>query len=120
MTSSESPDGRTLYYKGDTPLLARPTAGGAERTIIACIPRWGYAVGPEGVFHQDYHAPSTGNPSRRALRHWDARTGQDRLLATLDTGPLAPLGLSVSPDGQSVLFTHATRSQDLLMIDNFR
>jgi Tol biopolymer transport system component len=119
----ESPDGRTLYYKraeGDSPLLARPTAGGEERTIVGCVPRWGYAVGPEGVFHQDCHGPNVEDPLRRTLHQWDARTGQDRLLTTLDTGPYRPLGLSVSPDGQSVLYTHAARSADLMMIENFR
>jgi hypothetical protein len=59
-------------------------------------------------------------PMQHALRYWDARTGQDRLLATLDTGPLGPLGLGVSPDGQSVLFVRSSRSEDLMMIENFR
>jgi Tol biopolymer transport system component len=120
----ESPDGSTLYYKkamGDSPLLARPTTGGEERLILTCIPApFGYAVGPKGVFHLDCSPPGTKDSLQRTLRHWDARTGQDRLITTLDTGPYAPLGLSVSADGQSVLFTHSTTAIDLMMIENFR
>jgi Tol biopolymer transport system component len=116
----ESLDGRTLYYKraqGNAPLLARPTAGGEERTIIGCIPEsFGYAVGPDGVFYLDCNI----DRSHRILHHWDARTGQDRQLATLDTGTQVALGLSVSPDGRNILYTHDTTSQDLMMIDHFR
>jgi Tol biopolymer transport system component len=118
----ESPDGRTLYYKReerDSPLMARPTVGGDERRIIVCVPKWGYAVGPEGLFHLDCISPEE-NPSRRGLRLWNAATGQDRLLATLDTGPAWPLGLSVSPDGRSVLFLRYSSSLDVMMIENFR
>jgi Tol biopolymer transport system component len=118
----ESLDGRTLYYTkapGQAPLLARPTAGGEERTIIGCVPAsFGYAVGPEGVIHLDCQAPT--DPSQRILRRWDARTGKDLPLATLDTGAWAALGLSVSADGRSILYTHATWSQDLMMIEGFR
>ena len=118
----ESIDGRTLYYTrapGQAPVLARPTAGGEERTIIGCAPAsFGYAVGPEGVFHLDCQIPA--DPSQRILRRWDAGTGKDRPLATLDTGAWAALGLSVSPDGRSILYTRATWSQDLMTIENFR
>jgi len=119
----ESPDGRTLYFQrdvGESPLLAMPTAGGEERTVIRCVPHWGYAVGPRGVFHLDCNPPGALISTRRALRHWEVRTGQDQLLATLDTGPFEPFGLSASPDGQEVLFTRGVLSRDLMMIENFR
>jgi hypothetical protein len=41
-------------------------------------------------------------------------------VATLETGFGWPLGLSVSPDGRSVLFLRYTASNDLMMIENFR
>jgi hypothetical protein len=58
-------------------------------------------------------------PTRRALRYWEARTGQDRLLATLDIVPYEVLGLSVSSDGQEVLFTRGFGNNDLMMIESF-
>ncbi len=119
----ESLDGRTLYYKraqDDSPLLARPTAGGEERTIIPCVHLWAYAVGPRGVFHVDCATAESPAPSRRPLRHWDAATGRDRQVAVLDFGPLLIYGLSASPDGASLLYQYGTSSSDLMMIENFR
>jgi eukaryotic-like serine/threonine-protein kinase len=114
----ESLDGRTLYYKRaqEGPLLARPTAGGEERTIAACVEYWDYAVGPQGVFYVDC---GTADPaaSRRLLRHWDAATGRDREVATLDFGPD---GLTASPDGASLLYSLVRRTSDLVMIEDFR
>ena len=119
----ESPDGRTLYFQrdvGENPLLAMPTADGEERTVIPCVPHWGYAVGPRGVFHLDCNPPGALISTRRALRFWEARRGPDQLLTTLDTGPFEPFGLSASPDGQEVLFTRDVLSRDLMMIEDFR
>jgi hypothetical protein len=120
----ESLDGRTLYYRrasSDSPLLARPTAGGEERVIIPCVPfPFGYTVGPEGVLHLDCRTPTTEDPSRRTLRLWEASTGRDRAIATLDIGEGDILGLSVSPDGRTILYTRGSATADLLMIENFR
>jgi serine/threonine protein kinase len=104
-----------------SPLLARPTTGGMEQTIIRCVPfPFGYAVGPEGVLHLNCNTPTTEDPSRRTLRLWEARTGQDRAIATLDTGEGEPTGLSVSPDGRTILYTRGSATADLMMIENFR
>jgi eukaryotic-like serine/threonine-protein kinase len=120
----ESLDGRTLYYKRaspDSPLLAQPTTGGEERTVVGCVgPSFSYAVDREGITYVACDIPAAADRSRGFLRHWNMRTAQDRLLATLDTGDGIPLGLSVSPDGQSILYTHTTSSEDLMMIENFR
>jgi Tol biopolymer transport system component/tRNA A-37 threonylcarbamoyl transferase component Bud32 len=120
----ESLDGRTLYYKraeDDSPLLARPTAGGEERTIAPCVSSWGYAVGPLGVFHVDCGTAAAPAPARRALRHWDAATGRDREIASLDVKPEASIaGISASPDGTNLLYSLGSVRTDLMMIENFR
>jgi Tol biopolymer transport system component len=118
----ESVDGRRLYFKtglGRAPLVARETASGAERIIAACVPLFGYAVGPEGVYHLDCDY-SRDAPTYRALRHWDARTGRDHEVALLQTGRWEPLGLAVSPDGQSVLFVRVNPSFSVMLIENLR
>jgi hypothetical protein len=104
----------------DDALLARPTAGGKERMIARCVGGWAFAVDPQGVFHLDCRPPEDPLASRVALRHWDAETGRDRHVATLEVGSMGMLGLSVSPDGRSVLYTNGTLASDLMMIENFR
>jgi Tol biopolymer transport system component/tRNA A-37 threonylcarbamoyl transferase component Bud32 len=117
----ESFDGRTLYYLRTwwgAALLARPTSGGTERTILPCVNVKSYAVGPQGIFHVDCNPPETLFPSQRALRYWDAATGRDRVVGTFEASVTE--GLSVSPDGRSILYDRSTQTIDLMMIENFR
>jgi Tol biopolymer transport system component len=118
----ESVDGRTLYYmrscQWEDALLARPTTGGAERTIFRCVES--YAAGPQGVFSVDCRPdfPHTPRADRNVLRYWDAATGEDRPVGTFDANWVA--GLSVSPDGRSVIYGRSIWAWDLMMIENFR
>ena len=117
----DSFDGQSLYYarseSGQGPLLARPTSGGMERTIVRCVNERSYAVGPGGIFYLDCAREPTS--SQRALRHWDAATGQNRAIGTLEAPVTAHL--CVSPDGRSILFDRSNASMfDLMMIENFR
>jgi hypothetical protein len=114
-------DGRTLYYKrgaGDGALLGRPTAGGEERTILPCVPIFGYAVAPHGLFFHDCGSLETGGSPERTLRYWDAATGQSRPVAKVEADWIG--GLSVSPDGRSILYARGSSTSDLMMIENFR
>jgi Tol biopolymer transport system component len=117
----ESSDGRILYYLRNcqnAALVARPTGGGNERTIVPCVDSWNYAVGPQGVFHVDCNPPGAPSAPRRVLRFWDAATSQDRPVATIEGGWVA--GVSASPDGRSVLWGRSMLASDLMMIENFR
>jgi serine/threonine protein kinase/Tol biopolymer transport system component len=125
-TPFESPDGRTLYYLrtmlGNNALLASPTAGGAERVIVACIARKNFAVGPQGVFHVDCIPPEAPAQSQRVLRLLDPSTGRDRVVGALEGGgEIGGGGLCVSPDGRSILYDHSpVGGLDLMMIESFR
>ena len=119
----ESFDGRTLYYKrgnGDDALIARPTAGGDERVIVPCVDYWAYAVTPSGVYHVDCKPPAAPYAARRALHHWDAATGRDRVVAMLDFGPRQILGLAATPDGKGVAYPYGVQRSDLMMVEHFR
>ena len=75
----ESVDGRTLYYQrsaGDSALLARPTAGGEERTILPCVLTCGYAVAPRGIFHVDCSTPGAAVPRRAPCAIGTRRRGR--------------------------------------------
>jgi dipeptidyl aminopeptidase/acylaminoacyl peptidase len=113
----ESFDGRTLYYRRDDgALLARPTTGGEERTILPCVGVTQWSVGPRGVFHMDCATSDAG--AQRTLQCWDESTGQDRAVAAFEAPGIG--GLSVSPDGRSIVCQRISGTSDVMMIENFR
>jgi hypothetical protein len=51
----------------------------------------------------------------------DLKTGRDQRLGTLDGLTVRPLGLSVSPDGNAIVYPRQVRTgADLMLIENFR
>ena len=51
----------------------------------------------------------------------DLKTGRDRRLGTLDGLAGRPLGLSVSPDGRTIVYSKQTSGNaDLMLIENVR
>ena len=111
----ESVDGTTLFFTRrltePSPLLARPLSGGPERLIGPCVYRFG--VAPAGPYTQQ-----CSDGSEVPLVVLDPATGRDRLLGKLDR---AAGGVTVSPDGRTILYTRAVgEGTDLMMIENFR
>jgi eukaryotic-like serine/threonine-protein kinase len=116
--SQEAADGKTLFVqrrsRGRSPLLAVSLSGGAERSIIDCVPRFGFAVATAGIFHLG----CGGDETSVALSLLDPATGRDRLIGKLDR---PAEGLTVSADGKTVLYTKvAGEGSDLVLIENFR
>jgi Tol biopolymer transport system component len=115
----ESLDGRELYYQRnvDGALLARAATGG-EREVRPCVRSQAWAVAPHGVVYQPCAGTDEAGPPGLLLRFWDARSGADRPWGSIDADGID--GLSVSPDGHSVLFGRAHEQSNLMMIEGFR
>jgi Tol biopolymer transport system component len=139
LIASESENGKDLYYvKGDpSPLFVVPVAGGPERQLPLSVGNRGFVARKDGIYYISRAAndvPPIGprgqrgdgnfytNPtkdSRDGLCFYDFATRQSRTLFQID-GPIY-LGLTVSPDGKSFLFTKsAAAGSDLMVIENFR
>jgi len=116
--SQEAPAGGTLYLqrnvRGDSPLLAVALAGGAERTVVDCVRRYGYAVTAAGIYFAACGDDAQGAP----LFLLEPATGRRRQLGALER---PGQGLAVSADGKTILYTRQVgEGSDLVLIENFR
>jgi len=116
----ESADGRFVYYTKDRnlPGLWRiPVEGGEEVRVHdeASIGLW--AVMERGV----YLLSSKAN-ARPALEYFDFRTGRTTQIAALDKEvDVRVPSLSVSPDGQTILYVQIDHHEsDIMLVENFR
>jgi Tol biopolymer transport system component len=116
----ESRDGKTLYYYtktgsyGAEPLYARPVGGGEERQVVERVTARGFDVFEDGI----YYLAATGRQTAE-IRFHEFATGRSRTLDPIE-GQLG-LGLSVSPDRKTFLFTKFNSAGiDLMLIENFR
>jgi Tol biopolymer transport system component/tRNA A-37 threonylcarbamoyl transferase component Bud32 len=117
----ESVDGTTLYYaraaEATGPLVALPTAGGEERTVLPCVVFVGYAIAPRGILHLAC-ASAADDVRGRTLLYWDAATGKDRPIVGIEAASIGRM--SVSPDGRTIVYGRARPASDLMIIENFR
>jgi Tol biopolymer transport system component len=123
LVGRESADGKTLLYLPklpNSPLLAQALAGGAPRTLIACVNGSAVSVTQAGLYYVPCSDPvRVPNPPVRAM---DPATGRDREVARLEKYQYDfPSSFSVSPDGRTILYGREVSSGgDLMMIENFR
>jgi hypothetical protein len=75
-----------------------------------------FAAGPRGV----YYVPCDPSPDP-PIYFLDSKTGRSARLGTLDALFERPLGLSVAPDGNAIIYPRQVLSRaDLMLIENFR
>ena len=117
----ESWDGKTLYYTKDpsfvlsAPLFAKPLAGGSEWQILDSVVSWAFFVVENGI----YHIARADKDGAYPLQFFDFTTRKSRLLTRIESQPF--LGLTVSPDRKTVLFSVSKPiNHDLMLIENFR
>jgi len=116
LVAFESPDGKRLFYSklGQPGLWVVPLAGGAESQILPSLAGFDtFAITREGIFFL--------RPLERksVLSFMSFASGLiDDVAHT--TAP-TDLGLTVSPDGQSILYTQRDQSgSDLVLVDNLK
>jgi Tol biopolymer transport system component len=110
-----SPDGRSLYFtrgEGAEGLWRMELEGGNTVQVAPRLFRFSYAVGRDGVYYV------TPRPNAM-IRFVDSASGASRDVLAIDKPP--DLGLALSPDGRSLLFTQEDYvGQDLMLVENFR
>jgi Tol biopolymer transport system component len=113
----ESHDGAYLYYIGTSPagapLWRMPVGGGAAEKLADGIVWWSAVALDRGIYYLD----RLGSASR--LQFLDLTS---RKVTTVAQG-LGEWtgGLTVSPDGRTILFSRVDSSiNDLMLVDNFR
>jgi len=122
MGPRESPDGKFIYYGIGSPgksgsIFRMPAAGGtAVKVVEDTVVSSNYSVTLEGIWYLQ-KAPNQPLP---LLKLFDPVSGQTRTSPALTAAPFE-FGVSVSPDGHSVLYSQIDRlDSDLMLVENFR
>jgi serine/threonine protein kinase len=120
LIASETIDGTAIVYQpieGDSPLLERRIIGGPVRQVLPCVQAGAFMVHPKGI----YYIPC-GLKGDVIVRLVSAVDHQDRPLWTLKAyDGYSGWSLSVSPDGNALLYTSTVNSRaDLWTIENFK
>lgn len=121
----ESTDGKSLYFTKGRNLAGiwRVQVEGGEETLVTDTHKAGYwsawTVVEEGIYFL-----TAENLARPAIEFVSFTTGRVTEVATL-AKPFRywtnPVGLSVSPDGRSILCTQPDRQDtDIMLVENFR
>ncbi len=123
IAAQESADGAFLYYSKASrtgrslwriPLVSG--AGGGEEQILESIHESGaFAVVDRGVYFVQKSHPTGG----ASIQFLDFAGGKTRTIIASDR-PIVT-GLTVSPDGRTILYTQVDREDsDLMLLENFR
>ncbi len=111
----ESPDGRFYYYAKDgnfrSDLWRVPVAGGEEIMVLPNIRPLTFHPVNDGV----YYVPPGELPNGFDIRFHSWSTGNDRLVVNVPNGQ-SRVGLTLSPDGSTLLFAKSEQAESDLMM----
>jgi Tol biopolymer transport system component len=109
----DSPDSKTLYYTKAEPggKLFRSAADGSGEKELLRGSTWGFAVAADRIYY--LHQPAIGASE---IRQFLFATGSDSRVATIDRQ--ITVGLGLSPDGKSLLFSEVRARGSLMLVDN--
>ena len=112
----ESADGNSLYYNTVAvvgSVWRQPVSGGQPSKILDGIVWFNWFLFDKGIYYIDRPGPET------RLQYLNLVTGKSTTIAH-NLGEVGA-GLSVSPDGKTILFTRMDASaDDLMLVENFR
>jgi eukaryotic-like serine/threonine-protein kinase len=113
--SSESPDGKWLYYTRDLSdghLWRMPAAGGDETQVLESVILHNYAIADDGIYFIAKVARGL------VIQFLSGQTNTVRTLAPVGPGYV---GFSISPDSKWILYTQNNPTgSGLALVDNFR
>lgn len=110
----ESLDGQTLYFSGRGSLWSIPVEGGNPLLVIEQIGGdTNMSLSRDGIYFRG------GRGAQRSLDFYDFQTKKGNPL--LDLPDPTYNGVSVSPDGKTILFVQGTLPEsDIVLVDEFR
>lgn len=121
--SMESPDGRYLYYtRGTVEGLWRLSLTGSrvEEPVLPHFPSsmWAsWAVGEDGLYYVVRDAAQQSSKSSASVELYHADSGKSEILGHIGGGLAA--GLSVSPDGKTILYCQYDQSgSEILLLEH--
>jgi Tol biopolymer transport system component/tRNA A-37 threonylcarbamoyl transferase component Bud32 len=115
---SISPDGKTVFYlkaAWSGPLFAKEISGGPERQVLPYVNLFSFVPAEDGI----YYIGQRGDDARYPLQFFQFSNNRSRLLTAIEGQ--VELGLALSPDRKTILFSKSsTTGADLMMIENFQ
>jgi Tol biopolymer transport system component/predicted Ser/Thr protein kinase len=119
----EDATGAFLYYEKNQGRFSEiwrvPAGGGEETEVLPSVGGRRFAVRREGIYFIEW--PSF--QSDAWLQCFNFATGKTKKISKIQGRPFLnyDLGLTVSPDGRSILYTHPDHpNSDLTLVENFR
>jgi Tol biopolymer transport system component len=117
-TAFESSDGQSVYYiKGGYSggLWKVPVSGGEESQVLPSVFNRAFSLVNDGI----YFIPAPGADRKSSIQFLSFATAKVKTVAPMSALPFE--GLSVSPDGRSLLFSQFDDAKsDLMLVENFR
>jgi Tol biopolymer transport system component len=115
----ESPDGKFVYYTKDqasSALWKIPLSGGEESQVLPSVVARNFSLVNDGI----YFIPGPGADGKYSIQFLSFATGKVKTVVPISGQLAIGTGLSLSPDGRSLLFSEFDEQGDLMLVENFR